>query len=302
MGDLLAVKVVLPITIDATKLTVTNVSGTAEGTAWVAATNYAKGARVYRNDLLYERLVSGTSAATPDSDAVNWLLVGATNTYRMFDNSNTSQTSNADSIQARVAPGGVANTLALFNVDATNIDVSMVDPVAGVVFSKNYKMQAPPKKSSWYSYFTDPITMNRDLVVSLPSFWNAYVEVSINKPGGIAKCGTMILGKANLVGNGINYGAGVGIIDYSTKEKNVFGDSSVIERNFAKRANFTIQIENSEVDSLINLLTDLRAKPTLYVGSSRFTSTAIYGFYKEFNVLLSYVQNSICEITLEGLS
>lgn len=303
MSSALAVKIVTPIVIDSTKLTTTNVSGTAEGASWLAATAYTIGNRVYRpNNKLYERLISGTTATAPEGDSINWILVSPTNPYRMFDASNSSQTSNATSINVRVTPAAIANTLALFNMDGTSVTVAMNDPVAGSVYSQTFSLQSPPIAPSWYAYFFDPIKTKRDLVVSLPSYINAYTDVTITKAAGTAKCGTMILGNANLVGLGINYGASVGIIDYSTKEKNTFGDYNIVPRGFAKRANFTIMLENSEVDPLIDLLSDLRTTPTLFIGSTQFTSTAIFGYYKDFDINLQYTENSICTITLEGLS
>jgi hypothetical protein len=56
------------------------------------------------------------------------------------------------------------------------------------------------------------------------------------------------------------------------------------------------------VDSVQNLLAELSGTPTLYVGSDEFTSTAIFGFYKDFDITIAYADTSVCTMQLEGLT
>ena len=111
-----------------------------------------------------------------------------------------------------------------------------------------------------------------------------------------------MIGRQRSFGVGIQYGARVGIQDYSRKEKNDFGDTVLVQRAFAKRANFDMQVAKAEVDSLQNFLSDVRAKPCLWIGSADYESTTVFGFYKNFDILISYPTFADCSLELEGLT
>lgn len=297
-------QVVQPLTINDSRLTSTNVAEN-DYAAWNPATSYAVGDRVIRTTgvhKIFERLVAGTTATAPESDTVNWLEVSATNAWKMFDTVNSSQTTNADTIEVTITPGQVVNTVALLNVSALTIQIVVDDPVDGVVYDETFDMQSPPLLPDWYNYFFDPITQKRDLVAQIPSYGSADIDIVIDKTGNTAACGTCLLGKALEIGDGVQYGARVGIQDYSRKERNQFGDFIIVQRSFSKRANWSMLLPNSQVDSVQQLLADLRTTPTLYIGSSEFASTFIFGYYKDFDITIQYVEHSICSLELEGLT
>ena len=111
-----------------------------------------------------------------------------------------------------------------------------------------------------------------------------------------------MLGQASPLGLGVNLGAGVGIQDYSRKETNDYGDAVLIQRAYAKRANFDMTLERMDVDTTVQLLASLRATPCLWIGSSQYSSTIIFGFFKDFSVTISYPMHSDCSLSIEGLT
>ena len=55
--------------------------------AWVSAASYTALNKVIYNHKIYEAILTHTGkTTTPDLDQLNWLDLGATNRYRMFDN------------------------------------------------------------------------------------------------------------------------------------------------------------------------------------------------------------------------
>jgi hypothetical protein len=114
--------------------------------------------------------------------------------------------------------------------------------------------------------------------------------------------GVILIGQQLTFGLGIKYGARVGIQDYSRKETNEFGDTVLVQRAFAKRANFDLFIDAAEVDLLQTTLSDIRATPCLWIGSNAFESTTIFGFYKNFDILINYPEHADCELEIEGLT
>ena len=250
---------------------------------------------------IYECVVAISGNKPPPLWPVEWVYVSRVNAHKMYDLSNTSQTSYPLTIDVTITPNTITNTIALFNIQAQTVQVTVDDPVAGVVYDETIDVQSPPSQSNWYNYFFDDITYKRDLIVSIPSYRAADIRVQINHSS-IAKCGSLILGKAIVLSDGIHHGASVGIQDYSRKEKDQFGEYNFVRRAYAKRANFTMWIPNGSVDATQQVLADLSGTPTLYIGADEFTSTAILGFYKDFDITIAYADTSVCTLQLEGLT
>ena len=110
------------------------------------------------------------------------------------------------------------------------------------------------------------------------------------------------LGTVRRFALGVKAGARVGIQDYSRKERTEFGDTVLVERAFAKRASLQLLLTASEVDALNDFMAEVRATACLWIGSSRYESTTVYGFYKSFEIAITYYDYSDCELELEGLT
>ena len=76
----------------------------------------------------------------------------------------------------------------------------------------------------------------------------------------------------------------------------------LVQRAFAKRADFELMVSADEVDSLQNFLSDVRAVPCLWIGSTEYEATTVFGFYKTFDILISYPTQSDCSLQIEGLT
>jgi hypothetical protein len=75
-----------------------------------------------------------------------------------------------------------------------------------------------------------------------------------------------------------------------------------VQRAFAKRANFDLILEKYETDQLQNFLSDIRATNVLWIGTDEYESTTVFGFYKNFDILISYPERSDCSLEIEGLT
>lgn len=305
-----SLQLIAPISITSSMLTSSNVPEPATGdapdpAAWNSGTTYAAGARVYlaSTHMIYESLQAANLNKDPTTQTLWWTPVVATNRWRMFDNSNTSQTTISGGIDVTVTPGQIYNGLALLNVTgSTSVQATMTDPVDGVVFDQTQVMQAPPTGSDWYAYFFDPIINKDSAIFDLPTYGSAALRIRVNTVSGVTGCGVAVIGRKRAFGKGVSLGARVGIQDYSRKERNAFGDYQVTQRAFAKRADFQMWIDATEVDAVQDLLASVRATPCVWIGSSKYSSTTVYGFYKDFDITLQYADMSACSISLEGLT
>lgn len=252
---------------------------------------------------------SGTHTATAGNNlgqtppnATYWLDAGATNRWKMFDNANTSQTSNTSSIDVTLQTSGRVDSVALLNISAATARVKMTDATAGVVYDKTYSLLTTSGIADYYSYCFEPIDRVTDLVVTdLPPYANGQIEVILTDSGNTVLCGSCVIGLSRTIG-GTQWSPKVGIQDYSIKQKDAFGNYTILQRAFNKRGSFTINVDANFVDRLQAILAQYRATPVVYIGASSYASTIIYGFYKDFSVEIAYPTKSICTLELEGLT
>lgn len=301
-------KVVRPIDILDANLVASSVAED-DYAAWSSGTSYGLGDRVIYvvadTHWIVESLQAGNLAHTPtgaDTDTW-WLKVGATNRWSMFDGMIQSQTTAADEIAVTLTSATErADSVALFNIDCATAHVTVTDATDGVVYDETVSMVSASGITDWYAYFFEPITRIHDYVFTeLPPYLGADIDVTLTDTGGTALCGACVIGLSRDLG-GTQYGAQVGIQDYSIKEQDAFGNYSILERAYNKRAVFQVQVANTLIDEMQTILAGYRATATVYIGSDDYASTMIYGYYKDFSVVISYPTVSILSIELEGLT
>lgn len=269
---------------------------------WSAATAYTVGDRVMVTAAhrIYQALTANT-AKPPATNPEDWIDLGATHRWRMFDNKVGTTTGALGSLTFTLAPG-VISALALINLSARSVAVKMTDPVAGVVYDRLFDLYDPSNVTDWYTYLFDDIRISTDLIVrDLPVYLRAQVEVTISHlPGEEASVGAVIAGRLYDYGS-TSSALSAGIRDYSRKERDEWGNLEVVERAFSKRARWNFVLPNHQIDVFQSRMASLRAKPAVYIGDERYASTIVYGYFTDFDVVISYPQHSECAIEIEGL-
>jgi hypothetical protein len=301
-------------------LTASNVPATASGEAeWSAMTTYAIGDIVTvlgTTQRRYESLANGNLGNDPTTSPLQWLDLGATNRWRMFDGGTSTLTTNAESIDVTIEANDFVNGIALLNVSGSKIRIVITpDGESAPVFDQEAEFLIGIGESNWWSWFFGStlgiVDELRDhVVLSLPQLFSPTVRIIIERPGGIAEAGLIVVGRQQELAVGI-YGSRVGIRDFSTKEIDTFGNFRVVERRFAKRAEIDFYAQTQQVASLQRALASRRASPTVYIGSAsaclfcplpiRHEELIIYGFYADFDIILQDRENSSGTIELEGL-
>lgn len=273
---------------------------------WSSATTYALGQKVIvttGSHRIYESLQNSNLNHDPATSPTYWLDTGATNRWKMFDAVVGSQTSQATSITVTLAPG-IIDSMAFLDVEATNISVTITDPVEGVVYTESLDMITKTYINDAWAYFFEPIILDDAAVLlGVPPYGSASVSVTITNTGGTAKIGTLIVGAKKDLG-GTQYDPSIGITDYSKKEVDAFGNYTVLQRSFSKRMSCSLIVDNSAVDNLIRTLAGYRTTPVCWIGDDDglFSSMIIYGFYKSFEVTIPGPVVSNCSLEIEGLS
>ncbi len=307
--DANALSIIKPLAIDDTIL---DASGTNvpenEFPAWSSAATYNLGDRVILTSThrVYESLQAANTNKDPRTQSAWWIEVGPTNRWAVFDTSVSTQTVKASNITYTLEPGQAINALAVLNItEGAEINITMVSPgtgTPGVVYERTIDLASLPLTPDWWAFFYGQrISPTQSILLDLPSYSDCVVTIEITGSVNLA-VGVILVGQQQNFGIGISYGVRVGIQDYSRKETNEFGDTILVQRAFAKRANFDLMIKKAEVDSLQNTLSAIRAQPVLWVGSNEYESTTLFGFYKNFDILISYPEHSDCSLEIEGLT
>jgi hypothetical protein len=257
------------------------------------------GAGIFSPPKAYKSLVTTTVGLPPPDAPTQWVEIGSMNAWRMFDNANSSQTvaelTYEDGfIVANLKPREVVDTLILDNLDADYIRVRVngtsYDDRA--VYDKTYNLRNR-NVTGWFDWFFKPFSFKKSLMITdLPRSRNAIITVIVGRRRGFAKCGTCIVGKRRQIGR-TQYGAGVGIIDYSVK----------VERPYSKRMNVQVMISNNDLDAVVNLLASYRAVPIAWAAvSGVYNSMVMYGYYRQFESVIAYPAESQINFEIEGLT
>jgi hypothetical protein len=201
---------------------------------WLVGTTYADGDRVIVTTPnihnIYESVQSANTGNDPvTDDGTWWTRVSSTNRWKMFNDVVQEQTTQADIIDVTITPAAVTTALAAINVDCASITVVMTDPSEGEVYNQTFPMTSYSGITNWYDYFFTAINRKKELsVLGLPPYSAAVIDVTFNDSGETAKVGALVLGTSATIGDS-QYGASFGIIDYSTKEVDAQGRTTITQ-------------------------------------------------------------------------
>ena len=271
---------------------------------WVSGTTYSIDDKVIYQHRIYNRVIAGGGALTPDLDLTNWSDLGATNKYRMFDNIISSVSSRTGGIEFTLTPNQVINGIALLNVNASTVRVVMNDSVEGVVYDRTKELRSSSNVIDYYSYFFAPLINLGDLdtaiFLDLPNKPTATITVYVSSGVGLVEVGEVVYGVQSIVGR-TNYGTAIGITSYSRKDTDEFGKVTVVKRKNSKYADYDIDIDNTNLAFVQRLFQDIDSVPCVFIGNPEMEELIVYGFYKDFKATISFPTVSKCTLRVEGL-
>lgn len=309
-------KIIRPLTLTDAMMAASNVAET-DGTAgaWAVGTPYTVGqtVRVVTAGVhkIYECLTNVTGGSSPEVDVLaavpKWLFVSATNRWKPFDVRVGSQGVQATSITYTITPGEIVDSMAFLNMDAVTVRVVSTDPVEGVVYDETIDLISTVITGSsgiydWYSYFFSSRFRKTDVTLfDIPPYLNTVFTITITYAGGTAKIGGIVMGVQAEFG-GTQYGASIGIHDYSIYESDPWGVLGITERAFSKKMSCDIWVPDASVDDVYNLLASYRATLLVFAGTETKSSMIIYGKYNDFGIVISYPDYSVMSMEISGLT
>jgi hypothetical protein len=247
--------------------------------------------------------LTSTTGDIPESSPTKWLDLGATNRWKMFDDKVGTRTTATQKISVELEMTEMVTGLAMLELDARTVTVTMTDATDGVVYGRTVDLQAALSAPDWWEYFFEPFSRRTSAVfVEFPFYRGARLKIDIEAGATEqAQCGACLVGQMHSFSKAVAYGATAGIQDYSRKTVDDWGNVQITERAFAKISRWDFMAERRVVDKLFGVLSRMRARPGLYIGGEREDVTVVYGFPTTWGITISYPQYVDCAIDLEGL-
>jgi len=236
-----------------------------------------------------------------DANPPTWVNVAPTNKFAMFDNINSTQSLETTSLVVEIDTGLITNSIAGFNIDgASTINVTMTDPVEGVVFDRDISMINQEVVGSWWDYFFAPIiNITSFVILDMPLFPDATIKITVT--GGSIAFGNLIVGSQITLGI-TNFGTSLQLLDFSRKETDSFGNTVVVPGRTSKLVNFNVTVQKSLVGYTFNQLDDLTGIPSVFVGTDEFDdATLVFGYYRDLQINISSPTIIDMTLTVEGL-
>jgi hypothetical protein len=274
--------------------------------AWNAATPYAVNAKVSYNHRRYVAVgaSTGKNPATDVSTPPVWVDQGPTNQYAMFDSViGTTSTSTSSELIVVLKLPNIAG-ISFMQMQADQAQISSV--IDGVVQYSSTLNLSSGVVLNWFDYFTSQITRVTDYVITdiFPSPSSVFTIVL--KAGSPVSIGNLVLGNIySFVNTGCKATASsptIGIIDYSVKVVDAFGNIKVVPRGYAKRMNVKLMLDSESVDKAASTLAAIRATPCVWIAADNvYQSLIVYGYYKDWEIEIAYTTKSYCSLQIEGL-
>lgn len=297
------VRLIPPIEVTDSNLTAINVPED-DHPVYDMGTTYHDGDRVIVTTgvhKIYLSTANNQQGSYPPDNLTTWIDEGATNAWRMFDTAVSSKTTNQDTIQFSIENTSLVNSVVLMGLFGQSVTVIATSAASGEVYNKSFDLMDFSDVTNWYQYFYMEYKTKTALTLTdLPAYSDMTISVTVDNTGGIAECGVVVIGRQNVIGQAM-FGMKTSIIDYSKKVTNDEGVTTVTEGEFSKRADVTVLVENSQYDSVQQMLSKYRATPIIYAITNLYSSTVIYGYYRDFDITIPHSVHAECNLSVEGL-
>ena len=299
-----------------TELVSTNaVDTTAE---FVAGTLYALGAevKVSAENNLYKCLTKDTTEVpTGNKTTENWLFLGKTNPYKMFDEKYKSRTIKESGnlvVTIKMKQDGgfskVSDGIALLNVSASKIRIVGVregETICDEEFDMGIRELISPcmilncnfgqivyKKN----LILTPLKDKDGLIISgcrITEYTITFEPIDDETP---AACGVCILGKMQYFGKTL-MNPKKSLVNYDVKDTNEYGDTAVVERGFSNNYNFSFVGKNDIMQVADETLTELRSTPLIYIVTDEQILASVFSGYGMISIL-DITQQGACDMLM----
>ena len=275
-------QVIIPRVISETDVTSNATFDTSGATEYNPANApYAELDEVYVGTSLYRSLTDDNNDSPTDgelAEPATWLYIGEVNRFKMFDAFNSTQTENADSIVVTFDYVALKTAIALFNVDANNVTISVTSSRLAEPYVVTQNAIDRSGVTNWFTFFKIRRTQKTSFYFSdLPAFTDAVVTVTIEKTGGTAKCGNLVIGFPVDLGITLNEEMEPRLRDTSRYIEDEFERRTYLSRGSVRELDFKTKYLSAQHDAIYRYMEHLVSYPTAVIGLSKFSTSIVFG-------------------------
>lgn len=268
--------------------------------AWNSATAYSIGDNVvYTNHGEYRALTANTNIA-PNESATDWLFLGTTNRWKLFDQFLNTQTTATTTMQYVLSSYDLH---AIFIGNFSNLNSVRIEIISNLTSDilEDTTLQVGRNPRDWYEYFFGSLsggyyrtllyertTLDRDVSARITFDGNGTIGV-----------GTCIVGTKKSLGY-LQWGFSLSALDFSTVATDTSTGATYLSKgNYANLLTGTNFIPTNLADAAFDDLTEIQGTPAVFYES--LESTRIYGFIKKFDMPIKSPVETLLTIDLQGL-
>ena len=295
-------RIVTPFNVDTGQLTTTNVVN--EFADWSAGT-FNLGDQVVEGKNVYKVVADPDTTDQPTVGAAaspaTWVLMGPSNQYRMFRDGRDSYSSSDESIDVTLNFDQVVTTVAALGLQGVSATLTVVDSVEGTVYEKTISLVDIGVSNLWEYFFLPYDFKDTAIFDGIPPYQGADINLSIAAATAAdeARAGRVLVGIERSLGV-TNHGVSVSILDYSTKERDGFGNLTLVPRRTVRLVDYDVKVDTEKVDFVVRFLERISSTPTLFIGDSSFSSSVTFGIYRDFSQGITSPSISDLAIQVEG--
>jgi len=297
-------KMIAPIEVTDAVLTSSNITEN-DHPQWASGTTYAKGARVIvlSTHTIYESAQGGNTGNDPTTDnGTWWLTVGSTNRWRAFDERIGQSSTRAGTITYTLTLPGICTGVGFLGLNAGSVRVRVSDG-STTIYDQTRDLVDNTEIVNFFTYFTFvPEFSSTAVFIGIPGYTGYTMTITIDAGTGTAEVGEIAVGEFHVLGV-TGEGTETGFEDLSIKERDDFGNISVVERAFFDTVSFRVAMPVGSEERVGRIIRRFRAKPALYFADEDLQKrgAVVYGFPLGLRPTLSASGVSFATIEIEGL-
>jgi hypothetical protein len=295
-------RIVTPYNVDTSQLTTTNVVN--EFASWAAGT-FNLGDQVVEANNVYKVVADPNTTDQPTVGAAaspaTWVRMGPSNQYRMFRDGRDSYSSRDESIDVTLNFAETITTVGALGLQGVSATLTVVDSAEGTVYDETISL-VDIGAGDWWEYFFSSYEFEDTAIFDgLPPYVGADINLSVDAASETdqARAGRVVVGFERPLGV-TNYGVTVSILDYSTKERDGFGNLTLIPRRTVRLVDYDVKVSTAQVDFVVRELERIAATPTLFIGDELYSSSVTFGVYRDFTQGIDTPSLSDLTIQVEG--
>lgn len=270
-----------------------------------ASVSYTTGDRVIviADHKVYQAKTDHTSDSgngpDPNGNTDQWLVVGATNRWKMFDDVGNTSTIGGSTLTF-VVTGDFVNSMGFLGLSASTVRIQ-ASYDSSDYYDETFTMEDYAIVTDWYEYFTvQPELQSQLIVFDIPSINGSTYTITLTGVSSTA-LGTFVMGSARPFGF-TEYTPKVGIISYTEKTEDEFGNVSVVRRPNRRTMDVSVVVERDAFDLVNRALVSLDGVLALWVADGNDTEAlTLYGYFRDFEQDLAYPTITYATLQIESI-